>query len=248
MHHCVSVEQNKTFWGYFKCAIIYRALQNWEQRSQFRLWIVIIWAGGPPVIVYMKVFEDLCVLSLSVHPPLCYPCALGGWGVECQAECQRETESRQHPPRCPASQSGPTEGLHFLPLLHSYPEKRGTRAKTYEPILIFYFLLNCVTPRVSPLHGLLWQSDLTLTSDATVESSKMARIEWSMQDCVSISTSLWLRSNCRDTNITLHPCDVNMHAHWSGVLLPPATLQLIPSSGCDQKLRHRTWHARTFSA
>lgn len=115
----------------------------------------MIWADRPPVIVYMKVFEDLCILSLSVHPPLSCPCALGGRGAECQAECQRETESRQHPPRCPASQSGLTAGLHSLPQLHSYPEKRGTRTKIYEPILNLYFLLNCVTPKGTPLRGLM---------------------------------------------------------------------------------------------
>lgn len=63
---------------------------------------------------------------------------------------------------------------------------------------------------------------LYLTSDATAESSNMARIEWSMQDCASISTpstSRLLRTNCRDkdTNIMSHPC-------VSGLFLPPAIL------------------------
>lgn len=87
-------------------------------------------------------------------------------------------------------------------------------------------------------------SALTLTSDATVESSKMARIEWSTQDCVSISTpstsSHRLRTICRHTNIILNPC-VNLHARW---FLPPEMLQHTSSSGCDQKLRNRTQQAR----
>lgn len=106
-------------------------------------------------------------------------------------------------------------------------------------------ILTCVTIYNCFSCNRSYSTAFILTSGATVESSKMAKMEWSTQDCASKSTpptSLLLRTNCRHTQksdchgASASSCRARCSLRACFHLLLLYNTELL--GGCDQKLRN----------